>query len=50
MTGELDPLDFIIARDLGIPDVAALPHALYVRWRAFYVYEHAMKDLAAGGA
>lgn len=47
MTGEADPLEYVLARDLGktLAEVADMSHAEWVRWRAWYVYESAMKDL-----
>lgn len=50
MTGDVDPFEFVLARDLGMT-VAALRRGMsqaeFIDWRAYYVYERAMADLAA---
>jgi hypothetical protein len=48
MLEEIDPLEFIVARDLGMTLAeldARMGAGEWVRWRAFYVYEGAMKKL-----
>lgn len=44
--GEIDTFPFVLARDLGwsIGQLEQLPHDEYLRWRAFYVWEQAMRD------
>lgn len=51
MTGELDPLEFVVARDLGmtLADLDAMAAGEWVRWRAFYIFEGAMKKFYGGG-
>lgn len=47
MTGEEDPLEYVLARELGmtLAELAARMGAgEWVRWRAFYIFEGAMKQ------
>lgn len=55
MTGDVDGFAFRLARDLGMTVAQMnriMSHAEYVGWRAFYVFEAAMKaharDVARG--
>lgn len=50
MTGDVDPFEFLLARDLGMTVDGlrrGMSQAEFVAWRAYYVYERAMTDLAA---
>lgn len=46
MLGDVDPLDFRIAKTLGMPlyAVRALPSHEIEEWRAYFVYEDGMKN------
>ena len=47
MLGEHDPLDFVLAENLGMSlgQVRSLPNSEYVEWAAFYKYRHEMERL-----
>lgn len=47
MDGELDVFDFYLAEGLGktLAEVEAMSNPEYVRWRAFYVWRNAQRDL-----
>lgn len=47
MLGKLDPLDFVLAENLGLSlgQVRDLPNAEHVEWRAFFKYRHEMEKL-----
>lgn len=47
MEGELDPFDFMLAEALGLTlaQVGEMSNNEYLRWRAFYVYREAMREM-----
>lgn len=52
MLGGLDPFPFTLARDLGCTVAELderLSHGEYVQWRAYYVWEQAMREFRARG-
>ncbi len=50
MEGDLDPFDFVLAETLGmtLEQVQAMSNNEFQRWKAFYVYRAAMRELERG--
>ena len=46
MTGEIDWLPFVIARDTGqsLESVLDMPNLLFIAWQGFYTYERAEQE------
>lgn len=49
MEKELDPFQFVLARDLHmtLEQLSEMSRIEYIGWCAFYTYEKAMRDLAS---
>jgi hypothetical protein len=47
MEGDLDVFDFTLAEALGLTlaDIGRMSNNEYIRWRAFYAYRAAMRDM-----
>lgn len=51
MTGEIDPLDFVLAEHLGqtLQTIRALPNLELEEWRARLAFLKAMREMGDGG-
>jgi hypothetical protein len=47
MEGEMDPFDFTLAEALGrtVDELGSMPHVEYLKWRAYYVWREAQREL-----
>lgn len=49
LEGEADAFDFVLAEALGmtLADIGRMSNHEYLRWRAFYTYRDAMREMNA---
>lgn len=50
MEGEMDVFPFLLAEALGktLEEIGQMANHEYIRWRAFYTYRRAMREMAGG--